>query len=742
MQELPLVSCIMPTYNRREFIPHAIRYFIRQDYPNKELIIIDDGTDPVDDLIPENYDISYYRLDQKITLGEKLNLACEYASGPIIAHWDDDDWYAPWRLTYQINELLKNQTSICGINNLLYLDIRSKTGYNYIYPSNQRTWLLGSSLCYKKDFWKTHHFAHINVGMDGLFVWSTTSEHITVLPDPTFSVHIIHNDNISPKITSGTWWHPCPVEKIKGLLNDDWKYYQNGKIISNIDIKAPIVNFKSSYSYKKENTRQLKNIFACLVHENEDCVIDLVRNLHYHDPTSVIILYNGSEIQNLIQKDFPYEKFNTRIHPSPTPQKHGYLHNFALECMEYALENILFDTLTIVDSDQLAIRSGYTEFLSNYFAETYNVGMLSCNPERILQNNKINHVAAQAFKEYNLWIPLLKQFPDGENKFVHWTFWPSTVFTFNAAKDLVNLFKKNKTLKEIMRITKIWATEEVILPTLVRLLGYDIKENPCSFNYVKYRKQFTKQDIENAYTIDEVFWVHPVAREYENENRQLIRERCNGYIKNGKEVNWEKIQSTFLIYKTDLINKIRKIPGWLSDKEAELLIETTLMSLHRCPQYNNIVEIGSYYGKSTIIFGTVLKKSQIPGKVYAIDLHDGKLGAVDQGLKTYPPSLAGFKKNIIDTKLGEFIEIIIDKATNVKWKNPVSLLFIDGLHDYPNVVADFNHFDGFLIPDSYIAFHDYADYFPGVKKWVNELLSTGFYKKIGQMDSLIVIKKK
>ena len=40
----PLVSCIMPTYNRREFVPLAIRYFLRQDYANKELIIIDDGT--------------------------------------------------------------------------------------------------------------------------------------------------------------------------------------------------------------------------------------------------------------------------------------------------------------------------------------------------------------------------------------------------------------------------------------------------------------------------------------------------------------------------------------------------------------------------------------------------------------------------------------------------------------------------------------------------------------------------
>jgi hypothetical protein len=44
-RELPLVSCIMPTNNRRTFVPKAIEFFLRQDYPNRQLIIIDDGSD-------------------------------------------------------------------------------------------------------------------------------------------------------------------------------------------------------------------------------------------------------------------------------------------------------------------------------------------------------------------------------------------------------------------------------------------------------------------------------------------------------------------------------------------------------------------------------------------------------------------------------------------------------------------------------------------------------------------------
>ena len=51
-RDWPLVSCIMPTYNRRHFVPRAIRSFLRQDFPHKELVIVDDGAEAVGDLVP------------------------------------------------------------------------------------------------------------------------------------------------------------------------------------------------------------------------------------------------------------------------------------------------------------------------------------------------------------------------------------------------------------------------------------------------------------------------------------------------------------------------------------------------------------------------------------------------------------------------------------------------------------------------------------------------------------------
>jgi hypothetical protein len=104
--ELPLVSCIMPTFNRRRFLRLALKAFNSQDYPARELIVIDDGTDPVGDLVEEARMARYVRLSARASIGEKRNRACAEARGSIIAHWDDDDWYAPGRLSSQIVPLL------------------------------------------------------------------------------------------------------------------------------------------------------------------------------------------------------------------------------------------------------------------------------------------------------------------------------------------------------------------------------------------------------------------------------------------------------------------------------------------------------------------------------------------------------------------------------------------------------------------------------------------------------------
>lgn len=130
-----LVSCVMPTRNRRHLVPQAIRYFFGQRYSAAELIIVDDSTVPVDDLITHDGRMQYVRVDEGSSIGAKMNAGCEVARGDIIAQWDDDDWHGPNRIMRQVAPILSKQASITALQGAPIFHVRSR-----------RTWSTPSSL--------------------------------------------------------------------------------------------------------------------------------------------------------------------------------------------------------------------------------------------------------------------------------------------------------------------------------------------------------------------------------------------------------------------------------------------------------------------------------------------------------------------------------------------------------------------------------------------------------------------
>src|SRR5208337_881665 len=205
----------------------AIRFFLRQAYANRELIIVDDGADSIADLVPEDPRIRYLRLPGRHTIGAKRNFACEHAKGDIIAHWDDDDWMADWRLSYQVNALCKAGGKFaCGLSSVLYYDPRHDRAWMYAYPERQRRWIAGNTLCYHKDLWRRHQFLLVNQGEDTRFVWSLPESSILSLPDYKFYVATVHEKNSSPKRTHDLYWRPHPADEIRSIIGSDFFFYQ------------------------------------------------------------------------------------------------------------------------------------------------------------------------------------------------------------------------------------------------------------------------------------------------------------------------------------------------------------------------------------------------------------------------------------------------------------------------------------------------------------------------------------
>jgi glycosyltransferase involved in cell wall biosynthesis len=130
--EYPSVSVCTPTFNRRPFIPYIIKCFEHQTYPKEKIewIIVDDGTDNVEDLFlplvnmvnkDQKYIVKYFKYDKKLTLGKKRNLAHEKCKGDIIIYMDDDDYYPPERISHAVETLKRNPKALCAGSSAIYI---------------------------------------------------------------------------------------------------------------------------------------------------------------------------------------------------------------------------------------------------------------------------------------------------------------------------------------------------------------------------------------------------------------------------------------------------------------------------------------------------------------------------------------------------------------------------------------------------------------------------------------------
>jgi hypothetical protein len=96
---------------------------------------------------------------------------------------------------------------------------------------------------------------------------------------------------------------------------------------------------------------------------------------------------------------------------------------------------------------------------------------------------------------------------------------------------------------------------------------------------------------------------------------------------------------------------------------------------------------------------------------------------------------------LAETGLAAFVDVAIGDACSAACNDPIALLLIDGFHDYASVATDFHALADRLAPDARIVFHDYSEYFPGVRRFVDELLADAAYQVLSRAQSLIVLAR-
>jgi predicted O-methyltransferase YrrM len=195
-----------------------------------------------------------------------------------------------------------------------------------------------------------------------------------------------------------------------------------------------------------------------------------------------------------------------------------------------------------------------------------------------------------------------------------------------------------------------------------------------------------------------------------------------------------------LVPRASILARMRQVEGWLTDEEAELLIEAAVEVLRRFPPSHAIVEVGSYCGRSTVALASVVTVVAPNARVHAIDPHEGEVGAADAGTETTDPTFERFRENLARAGVSELVVPVRRRSYDVDWKRPIALLLLDGLHDYDNCARDFKHFESSLAQGSLVAFHDYESW-PGVTAVVDELESTGAYERVKRAGSMVVLRR-
>lgn len=204
-----MVSVLMCTYNRENFLRKAIDSVLNQTYKDFEFVIVDDGsTDSSKEIIESYHDkrIKYIPLEKNSYYCFAANYGLQYCTGKYVAFMNSDDVWAPEKLEKQVAFMEQHKeygacfTKVCLIDNAgndisdRCVEMRDLFATNF---ATQKEWLEyflyhGNALCHpssliRKDLLDKVGWFHLlfcQLGDYDLWIRIATEAPICVLQEP------------------------------------------------------------------------------------------------------------------------------------------------------------------------------------------------------------------------------------------------------------------------------------------------------------------------------------------------------------------------------------------------------------------------------------------------------------------------------------------------------------------------------------------------------------------------------
>ncbi|KWH08517.1 glycosyl transferase family A [Burkholderia territorii] len=164
--ELPFVSVVCPTWQRRAFLPYLIYMFQYQDYPadRRELVILDDSPASSRDLIerlvavsgadPES--VRYYHVEERMSIGRKRNRLNELARGTYIVCMDDDDYYPPDKISHAVDSMQQRAATFSGSDRIyIWYSHIDKIYRTHAFGDRHA---LNGTFAYHRNYLKAHRY--------------------------------------------------------------------------------------------------------------------------------------------------------------------------------------------------------------------------------------------------------------------------------------------------------------------------------------------------------------------------------------------------------------------------------------------------------------------------------------------------------------------------------------------------------------------------------------------------------
>lgn len=269
-QDLPTVSILTPTYNRKIFKDLMLRNWNAIDYPRNKLewIIVDDsqegrGLNPRDFQQPN---IRYLRIPKKITIGKKRNFLASLAKHQILVHFDDDDYYPPESVVARVKCILNSNKQCTGCTKTLCYDLLHDQTFEAYDPSdddfNKPCTISESSMAYTKEFWLQGKYNDNDTRGECLNFIQNRHDQIVEIPYIFVVTQLSHSNNTIKRWMTGDTKHTVQFTDNIPLM--DLMLIQN--LRANVIVQFP--EWKKAISFVKRYNKVPKKKYLKLMESN------------------------------------------------------------------------------------------------------------------------------------------------------------------------------------------------------------------------------------------------------------------------------------------------------------------------------------------------------------------------------------------------------------------------------------------------------------------------------------------